>query len=229
MKMLTPYLTAKKSFLTRWVFLIFFLGPGMLFSGIANSFALDWQTIDTKNATIHFQDLDDLRIFNSKILFTVQIDNATISEETNHYSSLTAEAIKKTDALFIRSRNLLDMHGFMNKINVKLFKNKQQLNDAFYALYKAEGNARAWYTHEKMTIYVQLEDLHEGMLAHEMAHSIIDHYLIIPPPHGTAEILARYVDTHLKDENKVAEITHEHGNEKVAQAQVKGYSTLSTE
>jgi hypothetical protein len=35
------------------------------------------------------------------------------------------------------------------------------------------------------------------MLAHEMAHSIIDHYLRVRPPHATAEILARYVDGHL--------------------------------
>jgi hypothetical protein len=37
------------------------------------------------------------------------------------------------------------------------------------------------------------------MLAHEMAHCVIDHYLLIRPPMATAEILARYVDSHLKN------------------------------
>jgi hypothetical protein len=30
-----------------------------------------------------------------------------------------------------------------------------------------------------------------------MAHSIIDNYLLVRPPKATAEILARYVDSHL--------------------------------
>ena len=55
----------------------------------------------------------------------------------------------------------------------------------------------AWYLYQYHSIYINLEDLHEGILAHEMAHSIIDHYLIIRPPGATAEILARYVDSHL--------------------------------
>jgi hypothetical protein len=32
-----------------------------------------------------------------------------------------------------------------------------------------------------------------------LAHFIIDHYLLVRPPAATAEILARYVDSHLKE------------------------------
>ena len=35
-------------------------------------------------------------------------------------------------------------------------------------------------------------------MAHEIAHAIIDHYLLIRPPRATAEILAHYVDEHLR-------------------------------
>jgi hypothetical protein len=41
--------------------------------------------------------------------------------------------------------------------------------------------------------------MHEGILAHEMAHAIIDQFLTVRPPSATAEILARYVDGHLFD------------------------------
>jgi hypothetical protein len=40
------------------------------------------------------------------------------------------------------------------------------------------------------TIYLNVDDLHEELLAHEMAHAIIDHYLLVRPPPATAEILA---------------------------------------
>jgi hypothetical protein len=45
---------------------------------------------------------------------------------------------------------------------------------------------------------MNVNDLHEGMLAHELAHAIVDHYLLVRPPRPTAEIIARYVDSHLK-------------------------------
>ena len=45
-------------------------------------------------------------------------------------------------------------------------------------------------------------DLSAGMLAHECAHAIVDHYLAVRPPRATAEILARYVDGHLYQEAK---------------------------
>ncbi|MEH0019750.1 MAG: hypothetical protein V6Z89_08855 [Desulfobacter sp.] len=41
------------------------------------------------------------------------------------------------------------------------------------------------------------------MLAHEIAHAVVDHYLDVRPPRATAEILARYVDAHLNEEAKV--------------------------
>ena len=49
------------------------------------------------------------------------------------------------------------------------------------------------------TIYVNVDDTQEEILAHEMAHAIIDHYLLVRPPAAAAEILARYVHTHIYD------------------------------
>jgi len=41
------------------------------------------------------------------------------------------------------------------------------------------------------------------MLAHEIAHAIVDNYLSVRPPRATAEILARYVGKHLNKRVKV--------------------------
>ncbi|MCP3933600.1 MAG: hypothetical protein GY705_31420 [Bacteroidetes bacterium] len=67
-------------------------------------------------------------------------------------------------------------------------------------------------------MFIQLDDVHSGMIAHELAHAIIDHYLIIPPPKETAEILARYVDTHMVHSMSKKDI----GN--IIPANVQGYS-----
>lgn len=221
-KMGTPYTTEKILVTILWAFLIIFADQGVASSGVSNGEKVDWQTIETENAVIYFQSMDDLRIFNSRIDFQFQKPNLINPAVVTQLSNTTAEVAEKTDAIFRRSRNILEMHGFMNKIKIKVFKNKNQLNDAFYSFYNTEGNARAWYTHEKLTICVQLNDLHAGMLAHEVAHAIIDHYLIIPPPNGTAEILARYVDTHLHDD-QIKRTAHKHQKKS---AQAKGYSKL---
>jgi hypothetical protein len=69
-------------------------------------------------------------------------------------------------------------------------------------IFKRRGSARAWYVYEYNTIYINVRDVNEGMLAHELAHSIIDHYLSVRPPRASAEILATYVDKSLFDDVK---------------------------
>ena len=56
--------------------------------------------------------------------------------------------------------------------------------------------------YEYNTVYLNVQDVHEGMLAHELAHAIIDNFMAVRPPRATAEILATYVDKHLFEEVK---------------------------
>ena len=105
--------------------------------------------------------------------------------------------IKKADAVFQRVQNILGMQKKMDKVKINIYKSKAQLNKAYTALYKETCTIRAWYRHRNNTIYVNANDLHEGVLAHELAHAIVDHYLLVRPPRATAEIIARYVDSHL--------------------------------
>ena len=156
-----------------------------------------WQQIHTENTILYFQSVDDLYQFDTLINYELNCQKDEKITDHNVISNSVHTISKKIDSLFRRSQNILEMQGFTNKIIIKIFKNKKQLNHAFYNLYKKECNARAWYTHEKLTVYIQLDDLNEGMLAHEFAHAIVDHFMIVPPPGKSAEILARYVDTHL--------------------------------
>ncbi len=158
---------------------------------IINS-GVKWQTAGGQNAVILYQEAGDLIDFNSKIKYPAQaVKQPDVSKPP------ASAAAERVDILFERAKNLLGMHGFVNQIKIRLYKDKDQLKKAYYEIYKSQSDVRAWYTHKELTVYIQLEDLHEGMLAHELAHAVIDHYLMVPPPHETAEILARYVDSKL--------------------------------
>lgn len=91
------------------------------------------------------------------------------------------------------------MRRRIEKTNIRIYPDERQLHEAHQGLYREPCHVRAWYSFETNTVFLNANDLKEGILAHELAHSIIDHYLLIRPPAATAEILARYVDGHLRD------------------------------
>ena len=94
------------------------------------------------------------------------------------------------------------MHRNMEKVVIIIYPNNKRFYEARTQiigenLIGKKRRIRSWYIFKQNTIYINADDVHEGILAHEMAHAIIDHYLTIRPPRATAEILARYVDKHL--------------------------------
>ena len=106
---------------------------------------------------------------------------------------------RKVDTLYEKVQEILDMRKPFDKINIDIYADKKALHAAYFKLYKKPCNIRAWYVYELNTIHINIKDVHEELLAHEMAHAIIDHYLLVRPPAATAEILAGYVHTHLYD------------------------------
>ena len=104
------------------------------------------------------------------------------------------------EEIYDRVRALLGMSDVHDKdLKIRVYKDKPSLHEAFFNIYYRPTNLRAWYIFEYHTIYVSADDLNAGMLAHEMAHVIVDSYFGVKPPIESSEILARYVDTHLYD------------------------------
>ena len=176
-------------------FLIIFFFPGV-FSTFASD-ELNWQEIKTRYTILCYQTSEDLIGFNKKINYSPGISGLGWLTHGSSSKNLEDRLKIKIDAIFQRVQQILDMRKRIDRVRINLYQNKRQLGDEFKDLYHKECYLRAWYVFEKHTIYLNLEDLHEGMLAHEMAHAIIDHYFAVRPPAATAEILARYVDSHL--------------------------------
>lgn len=113
-------------------------------------------------------------------------------------ADLKKNAAAKTDAVFERVQAILDMRKRIPKVRIRLYPNKAALKKVYAMISRDKRVLRAWYLFRTNTVYLNVRDLHEGMLAHELAHGIIDNFLRVRPPTNTAEILARYVDAHLK-------------------------------
>ncbi len=185
-----------RSLLPALIFLSVFFSIGIARG--QSSPGINWETIKTKHAIVRYQSMDDLKRFNNKIRYKVKGSSLFGLFSSSDDKDIIDIVGKKVDALFERAQEILDMRKKMDKVTINAYHDKDQLHAAFERIYRKPCRIRAWYEFRYHTVFICIDDVHEGMLAHEMAHGIIDHYLKVRPPTATAEILARYVDTHLK-------------------------------
>jgi hypothetical protein len=161
-----------------------------------------WQHIESRHTIIKCETLKDLERFGDNIDYSPGewgLKNLfSFSGSKDPIVSLK----EKVDAVFERVQEILDMHRNMEKVVIIIYTNNKRFYEARTQIIRENligknSRIRSWYIFKQNAIYINADDIHEGILAHEMAHAIIDHYLTIRPPRATAEILARYVDKHL--------------------------------
>jgi hypothetical protein len=158
-----------------------------------------WKRTETKHTIIQYQSFEDLKDFDENISFSsggFSFGNLFSSSDSSNPAGSLA---KKLDSLYGRVQQILDMRGNLKKVRINIYPNSTKLHEVYRSIVGGECRVRAWYIYEVNTIYINNEDVDAGMLAHEMGHSIIDHFFAVRPPEATAEILAVYVDQHLEE------------------------------
>ncbi len=135
------------------------------------------KTLESHFSTIHYssdQELDDFfwRISGKRLTLA---DGADLVK-------------RRVDELVERVEGLLEMYPTSLHFTIDL---GSKVND----------DAVAQYSHSTRTIHVWLARVTDGILAHEIAHAVINVYFPVPPPEKAQEILAQYVDKHLYNLN----------------------------
>lgn len=155
-----------------------------------------WQRIESQHTFIHYKTLKDIEKFDDRIDYTPHKWKAKNLFSLKSAKDPVDSIQQKIDALFDKVEQILGMYGQRDKIMINLYPQK-----SFYEVRNRINGKncrfRAMYIFEQNTIYINVGDVHEGILAHEIAHAIIDNYLSVRPPKTTSEILARYVDKNL--------------------------------
>ncbi len=167
--------------------------------------AEQWKILDTKYSALYYLEIEDLKAFDKKIDFSRDPGSFSsfIDDSSGPVSGFRKKLAAKVDAIFERVQLILDMRKpLKTRIKIKVYPNKTVLHDAYFQIYRKRTQIRAWYIFKHNTIHVNARDIFSGMLAHEIAHGIIDNFLTVKPPRATAEILARYVDKHLYDKKQ---------------------------
>jgi hypothetical protein len=103
------------------------------------------------------------------------------------------------DVLIERVETILEMYPKELKFNITLLSSDNEVQDVFRKKYGRTVNYISFYSPRDKTIYVSVKDIELGVLAHEIAHVIIDFYYGMSTPRKIHEVLAQYVENHLKD------------------------------
>ncbi|CAG0985478.1 hypothetical protein GPROT1_02598 [Gammaproteobacteria bacterium] len=150
-------------------------------------------SLETRYATVVFSDEADLYEFGRKLG-----GYGSVVSRTN--PNFKAHVRESVDRIVFRVKALLDMHPEALKFNVVLYPDDKKLGDAYRALGAIADTPVAFYSHKSRTIYMGLKGATDGVFAHEVAHAVINYYFAVPPPAQMQEILAQYVDKHLRED-----------------------------
>lgn len=152
-------------------------------------------------ASIHYQEPGQLERFAQKIqpgALTVSLNQIFIGDGKH---TPEVKAGRYVDQLFQRVQSILEMPKPGMRVQIRLFRGQEELSAAFEKITQKPTQSPAFYWKENNTIYVHLEKVSLGILAHEMAHAVIAHYFIISPPEKISELLCQYVDRKISKGN----------------------------
>lgn len=182
-------------------FLLMFMGNMFLAAspGLAEQKfgTIPWETVETAHTIIKYKSPEALFTFHKSVKYGRSNWNKSWGISAESIPEIERMLIPKVDAIFERAQKILDMRKKIKPVSIEIYPDSNELKRIYRLIYREKCKLRAWYRFRTNTVYINAEDVHAGMLAHELAHGIIDNFFKFRPPSETAEILARYVDSHL--------------------------------
>jgi len=153
----------------------------------------------SKFCTISYENDVDLRKVNRRLNLGFSNFYSPRTYKENPEISIEEIISDKFDAIFNKAEEILDMYPARIHVAINIYKRQEDLDKVYEEFFNEPNKAVSFYIYKTNTIYAIESQLNENILAHEMAHCIIDHYFVILPPRKIQEMLAAYVDLHLED------------------------------
>lgn len=154
----------------------------------------EWNSTKSNYFVIYYRPTADLQNIAIRLKKRVLYFEQTPQGE----KSAEQQICRRMDALFNRVKDILGMYPDVPRINIKIFKDRPELDEEYFNIFKARKYSRSFYINSFNTIYTSENDIDDSVMIHEMAHVIMDHYFATNLPEKASEILASYVDMHLE-------------------------------
>lgn len=164
----------------------------MLFSLLSSpSFGFE---IKSRYATLIYKDEKQLLEFNKKALKNISYHGKSVifaDEVTGKLDVLIEEVI----LILVQSRPAEKL-----KFKIMLLPSDTDVQRIYSEEYGKGDGYIAFYSPRDNTIFISVNDLRLGVLAHELAHVIINSYFYNAPTKMIHEALAQFVEKHIDEE-----------------------------
>jgi len=154
--------------------------------------------IDTEHFTIYYKSGVDIDTLISQL--NVSETDQVLTNLTVDTSSPQAQLSSMVEVLFARASDVLDMHIYSLKANIKIFATQQDLTDFYNNLFHAHipCTGFGFYLDDTRSIYISAEHFKREILGHEMGHAIMSRYFVVQPSVRIQEVLAGYIEYQLR-------------------------------
>lgn len=158
----------------------------------------EWLIAKSYFCTIYFRYDVNIDALNKKI-DTYKIDYGLTIKPKRLSDKIEDEVAYKFDLIFSKVQELLDMRPKDIHLKAKIYRNQNDLDKVYMEIFNEENKFIAFYVFKLNTLYATEKKISANVLAHEIAHCIVDHYFSVIPPKKVAEMIAQYADLHLRD------------------------------
>lgn len=158
----------------------------------------EWKITKTYFCTIYFRYDVDIDALNKKI-DTYRVDYGLSAKPERLGENAEDEVAYKFDLIFSKVQELLDMRPKDIHLKAKIYRDQNDLDKVYMEIFNEENKFIAFYVFKLNTLFATEKKISANVLAHEIAHCIVDHYFSVIPPKKVAEMLAQYADLHLRD------------------------------
>ena len=151
--------------------------------------------LKSRYTTIMYNNEDEVRRFNSEVSL------GSLSYLMRNRGSVTTgdEVKNKVDVIVERVESILEMYPRELKFHIVLLPSDNEVQEIFRKKYGRNVDYIAFYSPRDKTVYASVKNIELTVLAHEIGHVVIDFYYGIATPQKIHEVLAQYVEEHLKD------------------------------
>lgn len=128
--------------------------------------------------------------------------------EQRKYVTVEDELTAKFNAIIEQAKVVLNMYPRNLHVKVVILPTAKDCSAIFAKKYGLRENKIAYYSLSENTIYISASDARVGVLAHELAHAIVDFYFSVRPPYHIHELLAQSVEQHLESNEELIKAYH---------------------
>ncbi|HIP83827.1 MAG TPA: hypothetical protein EYH36_02625 [Desulfocapsa sulfexigens] len=150
----------------------------------------------SRYVTLWYADREVLDEFNDNLRLNRKLRN---SMRKKNVVTIADEVLAKADIIIEKVQIVLDM--FPNKYHVRLvlLSNPDDVAAVYKKRYDKRVDYIAYYSLSEKTIYISADDASLRVLAHEVGHSVVDHFFKVRPPYNIHELMAQFAEKHVTD------------------------------